>query len=290
MGSDAKPVFAGIEAGGTSFVVGAGTGPADLLTREIATTTPEETLGRTLEWLRSVAPREGFRAIGIASFGPVQLNPESPQWGFITNTPKTAWRDFAFAPVVQAALGIPVAFDTDVNAALAGEAKWGAARGIGNCLYLTVGTGIGGAALSAGVPLNGARHAEMGHIRVPRDRAGDPFPGVCPFHGDCLEGLASGPAIAERWRTPPENLDDNHPAWQLEAEYLAQAIAAYTCILSPSAVILGGGVMKRARLYGMIGTRLAELLAGYVPVPELLSAALGPSAGVLGAIAMAATL
>jgi fructokinase len=277
--------FGGIEAGGTSFVCATGTGPDDIETVEFPTTTPLETVGRAVAWLREHAPG-GLRAVGIASFGPVDLVPSSPQWGFITNTPKEHWRGYNFAGTVRDALAVPVAFDTDVNAALLGEQRWGAAAGKTACIYLTVGTGIGGAA--SALPLHGAAHPEMGHIRVPRS-LGDTFPGVCPFHGDCLEGLASGPAIAARWGDRPENLPADHPAWRLEAEYLAQAAANYTCVLAPARILLGGGVMRQEILFPLIRARLTELLAEYVAVPEILAPALGPRAGVLGALALAAS-
>lgn len=278
--------FGAIEAGGTSFVCGIGTGPGDLRTASIPTTSPEETIARVVGWFRREAP-SGVLSLGIASFGPVDLDRASPAWGHITTTPKPLWRNFDLAGALTRALGVPVAFDTDVNAALLGEILWGAARDTSSCVYLTVGTGIGGGAVAAGAQLAGLTHPEMGHIYVPRDTALDPFPGICPFHRDCLEGLASGPAIAARWGMPAEDLPPDHPAWPLEAAYLARAIANFTCVLAPSRVLLGGGVMRRTHLFPLIRTRLAELLAGYMPLPEVLAPELGAQAGVLGAIALA---
>jgi hypothetical protein len=188
-------MFGAIEAGGTKFVCGVGTSPDDIVTMQIPTTSPEETLARTIAWFREHSRGE-LRAVGIGSFGPVELNADSGSWGFITSTPKVAWRNFDLAGAVGRGLGVPVRFDTDVNVAVLGEARWGAARGVSNCLYLTVGTGIGGGAIVEGRVLHGLTHPEMGHVRVPHDWASDPFAGVCPYHGDCLEGLASGPAIA----------------------------------------------------------------------------------------------
>lgn len=274
----------GIEAGGTKFVCAVGTGPDDLETVRIPTGLPEETVARAADWFRSQGEIQG---VGIASFGPVDLNPESPTWGCITSTPKPGWRDFDFAGTVRRALGVPVAFDTDVNAALLAESRWGAGKDVSSCLYMTVGTGIGGGAMVQGRLLHGVTHPEMGHIRVPHDWGADPFKGYCAFHGDCLEGLASGPAIAARWGVRGEDLPAEHPAWVLEAEYLAQGLASLVCVVSPARVLLGGGVMQRAVLFPVIRERLANLLAGYVPVPEVWPPWLGANAGILGAVALA---
>jgi fructokinase len=192
-------------------------------------------------------------------------------------------------------LGAPVAFDTDVNAALWGEAVWGAAADVQNALYLTVGTGVGGGAMVERRLVHGLVHPEMGHIRLPHDFARDPFPGACPFHGNCLEGLASGPAMAQRWGLPAEHLPAGHPAWDLEAEYLALALHNFVCTLSPQRIILGGGVMDQPALLPLIRQRLGELLAGYVKSPEVLerldsyvvAPGLGNRAGLLGAVALA---
>ena len=271
-------VFGAIEAGGTKFICGAGTGPDDLQTIEIPTTTPEQTVTTAVAWLRGHAPC----AVGIGSFGPVDINPVSPTWGHITSTPKAGWQNFDFAGSVHRALDVPVFFNSDVNSAVLGEAAWGAAQGVSNCLYLTVGTGIGGGAILSGQLLHGASHPEMGHIRIPHDS----FPGICPFHGNCLEGLASGPAIEARWGKPAQELPPDHPAWQLEAQYLAAAIANFTCILSPELVLLGGGVMRQSTLFPLIRREVARLVAGYVAVPEIQPPALGQRAGVLGALAL----
>jgi fructokinase len=216
------------------------------------------------------------------------LNPDSPTWGYITSTPKAAWRNFDLAGAIREALGVPVPFDTDVNAAVLGEARWGAARGVANCLYLTVGTGIGGGAIVSGRLLHGLTHPEMGHVRIPHDLAEDPFAGACPYHGDCLEGLASGPAIEARWGVKPEELAPDHPAWALEAKYLAYGIANYVCTLSPERILLGGGVMRQTGLYPAITRELERVLAGYVSkIPLAIPPQLGGLAGVLGALALA---
>src|SRR5579862_7150476 len=236
------PRFGGIEAGGSKFVCAAGSGPEDAEFVEFPTTTPQETIGQVAHFFRSHNP---VAALGIASFGPVDLNSASPTFGYITSTPKLDWRNFDFAGSVRRALALPIAFDTDVNAAALAESRWGAARGLRSFLYVTIGTGLGGGAFIDGRLLHGRSHAEMGHIRVPHDVARDPFTGNCPFHGDCLEGLAAGPAIAARWGQPGHLLPDGHPAWDLEAEYLALGLVNWACTLSPETIVLGGGVMQR---------------------------------------------
>jgi len=278
------PRLGGIEAGGSKFKCAAGSGPGDAEIAEFPTTTPQETIGRVAEFFRT---REPVEAIGIASFGPIDPNPQSPTFGYITSTPKPGWRNFDFAGAVRDALGIPVAFDTDVNAAALSESRWGAARGLGSFLYVTVGTGIGGGALIDGRLLHGRLHPEMGHLLVPHDRVRDPFGGSCPYHGDCLEGLAAGPAIQARWGLAAHLLPDGHPAWDLEADYLALGILSWTCVLSPERIVLGGGVMQREELFPKIRLRVGELLNGYLESPEIVPPQLGTRAGVLGAIALA---
>jgi fructokinase len=275
------PQFGAIEAGGTKFICGVGTGPDDLRTIRIPTTQPGATVAQAIAWLREQGELE---AIGIGSFGPVELNRNSSAYGHITTTPKAGWRNYNLAGAISDALKIPTGFQTDVNAAILGEARWGAARGVANALYLTVGTGIGGGAIVSGRLLHWASHPEMGHIRIPHDLTLDPFPGICPFHGDCLEGLASGPAIHARWKTDPPA---DHPAWALEAKYLASGIAAFASILSPEVILLGGGVMQQLHLFEMIRAQVAKLLGGYIPAPEILPPHLGERAGILGALALA---
>ncbi len=274
----------GIEAGGTKFVCAVGSGPDDLDAVEIPTTAPGQTLARVIEFFKT---REPVERIGIGSFGPIDPLPQSATFGFITSTPKPAWRNFDLAGAVGNALPVKVAFDTDVNAAALGEYRWGAAQGLDTFLYLTVGTGVGGGGLVNGRLMHGLRHPEIGHMRVPHDQALDPFPGNCPFHGDCLEGLAAAPAIEHRWGQPAHALPANHPAWKLEAHYLALAIANLTFVVSPQRIVLGGGVMRRAELYPMIGDKVAEFLNGYAAAPGIVPPLLGGRAGVLGAIALA---
>lgn len=293
------PLFGGVEAGGTKFVCAIGTGPDDVRAEtRFPTTTPEETLGRALDFFRrngGACGPERLDAVGIGSFGPIDVDPGSASWGHITSTPKDGWADTEFAPLFERVLGVPVRFDTDVNAAALGEGTWGAARGLGTFVYVTVGTGIGGGGVVEGRLLHGLVHPEMGHMRIPHDREADPFPGLCPFHGDCLEGLATGPAIEERWGAPPDQLPPDHPAWPLEAEYLAHGLTNLALALSPERIVVGGGVMRREFLHGLVRARMEELLGGYVRAPEVrdgldryvVPPALGDRAGVLGAIALA---
>ena len=286
------PPFGAVEAGGTKFVCAAGRGPDDLhaVTR-FPTTTPEETLARTLAFFREL-PTPPV-AVGIGSFGPVDPNPYSPTYGHILRTPKHGWSHVNVAGALRDGLGVPVAFDTDVNAAGIGEHRWGAAQGLETFLYLTVGTGIGGGGLAGGRPMHGLLHPEMGHVFVPR-APDDAFAGICPFHGDCLEGMASGPALAARWGRPGSELPADHPAWTLEAHYLAYGIANFILTLSPQRVIVGGGVMHQTGLLPLVRKKVRAILNDYVKAPALddldtylVPPALGDRAGVLGALAMA---
>jgi fructokinase len=278
------PPFGAIEAGGTKFVCGVGSGPDDLEISEFSTTTPEATLGQVVRFFQA---RQPLAAIGIGSFGPIDPNPKSPTFGFITSTPKSGWRNVDLAGTVRRALGTPVAFDTDVNAAALAEFRWGAAQGLNSFLYITAGTGLGGGAMLNGQLLHGRQHPEMGHIRIPHDRERDPFAGNCPYHGDCMEGLAAGPAIEARWGAPGHRLPSGHPAWELEADYLALGIVNWACTLSPERIILGGGILRREELFPMVRKKVASLLNGYLDPPEIVPPGLGARAGVLGALALA---
>ena len=261
-------MFGAIEAGGTKFVCGIGTGPDDLKTIQFPTTSPQATLAIAIEFLRGQSRGE-LRAVGIGSFGPIDLHSTSLTFGYVTSTPKAGWQNYNLAGTVRDALAVPVGFDTDVDAAALGEARWGAAQDLSDSLYLTVGTGIGGGAIINGRVLHGLVHPEMGHIRVPHDLASDPYPGCCPFHGDCLEGLASGPAMQARWRIAAEDLPPDHRGWALEAHYLAHGLANWVLTLSPQRIVLGGGVLRQAQLFTRIRQELAKLLNGYVRAPEL---------------------
>lgn len=290
-----KRLLGGIEAGGTKFVCAVGRGPGELKAEaRFPTTTPSETIARAVEFLRQAAGDETLAAVGIGSFGPIDPDPRSATFGRITSTPKTGWADTDLAGSVARALGVPVGFDTDVNAAALGEHRWGAARGLDTFVYLTVGTGIGGGAMAGGRLLHGLLHPEMGHLLIAA-RDDDDFPGICPFHGACLEGLASGPALEKRYGQRAETLPDDHPAWELEAHYLALGLANIVCVLSPQQIVLGGGVMARERLFPAIREKLRALLNGYVEAPAItldndefiLPPGLGHRSGVLGAIALA---
>ena len=289
------PLWGAIEAGGTKFVCAVGTGPDDLWAEvRFPTTTPEETIGRAIQFFQQ-SQKEPLTAIGIASFGPVDLNPDSPTFGYITDTPKPGWASTDFAETIRRALGVPVGFDTDVNVAALGEYCWGAAQGLDTFVYLTIGTGIGQGGMVNGKLIHGLLHPEMGHIRIPHERDRDPYPGSCPFHGDCLEGLAAGPALEERWGQPGETLPADHPAWLLEADYLAFGLVNIIYILSPQRIILGGGVMQQHQLFPLVRRRVQALLNDYLPVPAILDQiedyivppGLGNRSGVLGAIALA---
>ncbi|MBV9416126.1 MAG: ROK family protein [Solirubrobacterales bacterium] len=286
-------LYGGVETGGTWCVCSLGTGPENIHDRcEFRTTDPEETLARIVAFFREQPATE---AIGIGSFGPVDLNPSSPTWGYVTTTPKEGWQHTPVATVVRDALGVPVAFDTDVGTAALAEYRWGAGRGQASICYLTVGTGIGAGLVVDGRPWHGLVHPEAGHIRIPHDETLDPFGGVCPAHGDCWEGLASGTAMAHRWKQPPRELPDDHPAWSLEAEYLAMGILSIVCVASPHRIVVGGGVMEHAGLLDAIRARLRALVGGYLETPALgeqidsylVPADLGDDAGVLGALALA---
>ncbi|MGL4789526.1 MAG: ROK family protein [Cetobacterium sp.] len=280
-----------IEAGGTKFVCGIATENGEILERvSFATETPEITLQKVYDFFKD----KGVEAIGVGSFGPIDPNPESETYGYITKTPKKYWSDFNLIGELQKNLNVPMAFDTDVNGAALGEATWGAAKGLKNCLYLTIGTGIGGGLLASGKLVHGMLHPEMGHIFV-RRHAEDAYAGKCPFHHDCLEGLAAGPAIEERWGVKAYELPVDHKAWEIEAYYIAQALVNYILIASPEKIILGGGVMKQMQLFPLIRKNVKELLNNYVQTKEILenidsyivSPGLGDNAGLLGSIALA---
>jgi predicted NBD/HSP70 family sugar kinase len=285
-------IYGGIEAGGTKWVCAVGAGPADVrATVTFPTRTPDETIARAVAFF---AEHDDIAALGAGCFGPLDLRPSSPTWGHITTTPKAGWSGTDVAGMLGAELGVPVALDTDVNAAALAEHRWGSAVGLDTFCYITVGTGIGGGAIAGGRLVHGLIHPELGHMRVPHDRVADPFAGACPYHGDCLEGLASGRAILARWGVRGEDAHDDR-VWQLEAEYLAHGIVNATCLLSPERVVLGGGVMRQASLLARVRARVHELLAGYFTAPELtgdlgayiVAPGLGDRAGVLGALELA---
>jgi len=290
-------LFGGVETGGTWCVCAIAGGPEEIVAEEqFPTTKPPQTLDRIVEFFQA-GPK--VEAIGIGSFGPVDLDPESATWGYVTTTPKPGWQWTSVAAVIRERLGVPVAFDNDVDAAALGEYRWGAGHGIGSLCYLTIGTGIGAGLLIDGQPWHGLVHPEVGHIRLSRehDRDSASFAGICPVHGDCWEGLASGPALEARWGMAPDQLPADHEAWAIEAEYIALGILSIVLVFSPERVIVGGGVMEHVGLLDAVRRRLRELMAGYLPTPllgeeiesYLLAPQLDDRAGVLGAIALAQT-
>ena len=285
-------VYGGIETGGSKWECAVGTGPDDLRVQEtLPTTTPEETIDRVVAFFEREGPVD---AIGIGSFGPLDGKVSSPTWGQITTTPKPGWAHTDVGQAIRRRLSVPVVFDTDVNAAACGEHVWGAAQGLDTFCYITVGTGIGGGGMARGKLLHGLVHPEFGHMRIPHDRKTDPFPGVCPYHGDCWEGLASGRAIEARWGRPADELAGDEAVWELEARYIALGLVCVICVLSPERIVLGGGVMSQPGLLPLIHREVSGLMNGYlddasvadgiadyVTLPQL-----GSLAGVLGAIAL----
>jgi fructokinase len=288
-------VYGGIETGGSKWECALGTGPQDLRAAEtVPTTTPAETIDRVVAFFEREGPVD---AIGIGSFGPLDGRVASPTWGHITTTPKPGWAHTDVGQEIRRRLSVPVVFDTDVNAAAMGEHVWGAAQGLDTFCYITVGTGIGGGGMAGGQLLHGLVHPEFGHMRIPHDREADPFPGVCPYHGDCWEGLASGRAIEARWGRPPSELAGDEAVWELEARYLALGLVCVICVLSPERIVLGGGVMREPRLLPLVHRKVSGLMNGYldsasvgdgiadyVTLPRL-----GSRSGVLGGIALART-
>ena len=222
-------LFGGIEGGGTKFICAVGTSPDDIRREErFPTTTPNETLDKAIRFFKQAEADFGrLSALGIACFGPLDPEPASPTFGFILPTTKPSWSNVNVVGAMKSAFEIPIAFDTDVNGAALGEWTWGAAQGLDTFIYLTIGTGVGGGGIVNGKLLHGLLHPEMGHILLPHDLQRDPFEGVCPFHKDCFEGLASGPAIEKRWGQKAETLPPEHPAWELEAHYIALALANF---------------------------------------------------------------
>jgi fructokinase len=289
-------LYGGIEAGGTKFICAVGTGAGDLKeTKRFPTTTPAETLNHAVEFFREYSDKQQLAAVGIASFGPIDLERSSLIFGYITSTPKPGWENTDISGTIRRALNVPIALDTDVNGAALGEYRFGGAKDIDTFIYLTIGTGIGGGGMINGKLIHGLLHPEMGHIRIPHDWEKDPFSGLCPYHHDCFEGLASGTAIHGRWGKPAEKLPDRHPAWDLEAHYIALALTSYICILSPRRIILGGGVMERSAMLPLIRDKVQKLLNNYIDKPEItknidhyiVKPQLGKCAGILGTIALA---
>lgn len=287
--------YALIEAGGTKFVIGVALSREEVLRVErIPTTTPEETLGRAIAFFEEAASEHvAFAAAGIGTFGPADVDPSSATWGRILSTPKPGWTGVDVADVIGRALNCPVGFDTDVNAAALAEARWGAAQGTTVSSYVTVGTGIGGGVVADGRPLHGARHPEMGHARPERHLRDRDFVGVCPFHGGCFEGLASGPAIKARWGVSLSELPQDHEAHAIVAWYLGQLVIMQQALLAPDRIVLGRGVMATDGLLARVRAAAADLAGGYFGVERrayddlVRSPGLGDRSGLLGALILA---
>ncbi len=286
-------MFGGVEGGGTKMVCVIGSGPGHVVDEiRFPTTTPAETLGRIIAFFQR--PRDGVRlaAVGVGSFGPIDLDPVSPTYGYVTTTPKPQWEGTDVVGPLRDALGIPIGWDTDVNGAALGERRWGAGQGIDPLVYLTVGTGIGGGALVHGRPLHGLLHPEMGHLLVPTFDD-DTFPGTCPFHGRCLEGVASGTALRARTGCPAQDLAPDDPVWDLEAQYLAFGLLCITEILSPRRIVVGGGVPSQPHLFEPMRRHLTRLNRGYIArlaadvSDYIVRPGLGNEAGVMGALELA---
>ena len=288
-----EKLYGGIEGGGTKFNCAIGSGPENIVAEaRFPTTTPAETIGRVCEFF---APHVNqLHGIGLGSFGPFDVDPASSTYGYITTTPKPHWGNTNILGILQENLKVPIRVDMDVVVAGLGEAKWGASKNDSHSLYLTIGTGIGGGYIVRGRPLHGLTSLEMGHIRIPHDWNLDPFPGACPYHGDCFEGLAAGPAVEARLGQRGETLPDDHAFWNVEAGYIASALVNYILSLAPQRMIIGGGVMQKAVMFPTVRKKVQELLNRYINHDILLNRideyivppALGGRSGMLGAIAL----
>ncbi len=288
--------YGGLEAGGTKFVCAVGSSPDDLSEEvRFSTTTPAETMAQAVAYFAEQHRRSPLDAIGVGSFGPVEPNPNAPDYGYITTTPKAHWHMTDVVGPLAQAIGVPVGFDSDVNGAALGEFRWGAAQGLDTFVYLTVGTGLGGGGMVGGKLIHGLMHPEMGHMPLRRDPEADPYPGFCVYHGDCFEGLVCGPAIEARWGKSARDLPVDHPAWALQAHYLALGLVNIILVLSPQRIILGGGVMDQHHLFPLVRAKVQTLLNGYIQKRQILDEidayivppGLGNRAGVMGAIALA---
>lgn len=290
-------LFGGIEGGGTKYICAIAEGKEHILDEvRLPTTSPEETLREVINFFQNhINQGRSIQRIGLANFGPIDPVLDSSTYGTVLPTPKSDWSNFNLVKKLSTALNIPIIFDTDVNAAALAEAIWGAGKELDGVLYITLGTGIGGGYYINGSVIHGLLHPEMGHILIPHDFDRDPFPGICPFHGDCFEGLASGLALEKRWGKKAELLPEDHPAWALEAEYIALALFNYILILSPRKIILGGGISKQKQMLPMIHSKVKHSLSEYVHsslinerIEEYITLpGLGERSGIMGALAMA---
>ncbi len=279
-----------LEAGGTKMVCAIGDENGRIFERvTIPTQTPEVTMYEMIAYFKE----KEIDALGIGCFGPIDPDKSSETYGYITSTPKQAWKNYNIVGAFEKALGCPVGFDTDVNSSVLGEITFGQARNKKNVLYLTVGTGIGAGIYVEGNLVHGMLHPEAGHIIMAR-RADDEYKGKCPYHGDCFEGLAAGPAIEERWGQPAVLLKDRMEVWDLEAYYIAQALVNYIMILAPEMIILGGGVMHQEQLFPMIHKYVLEMINGYMQTKNLnnieqyiVPASLQDNQGIMGCLELA---
>ncbi|MBS4535639.1 ROK family protein [Clostridium sp. D2Q-14] len=277
-----------IEAGGTKFVCAVSDDDLNIIEKvSFSTTDPEDTLQRIFDFFDGY---EDLKSIGIGSFGPIDVNKNSIKYGYITSTPKQKWIDFDFLGMMKKHYNIPIGWTTDVNAACLGEYELGSAKENNSCIYLTIGTGIGGGAIVNGKFIEGFGHPEMGHILIKPDPK-DNFEGVCPYHGNCLEGLAAGPSIEKRYGTKAQNLSSDHKIWGIVAYYLAQALVNYTLVLRPEKIILGGGVMNQPHMLDLVKEEFERLLSNYVEIPNIGAYIVTPSlendAGVTGGLILA---
>ncbi len=284
-------LYGALEAGGTKMVCAVGTADGKILERiSIPTRTPEETLPEMIAFFKQF----DLSAIGIGCFGPIDLDQNSPTYGYITSTPKLAWQNFPIVDTFRQALQIPVGFDTDVNGSALGERHFGCCQDVDNSIYITIGTGIGVGVIIDGKPLHGMLHPEGGHIFL-APHPDDPMKvGVCPFHSNCLEGYASGPSVEKRWGKKGVELANDPKVWELEAYYIAQALCSYIMILSPQRIVLGGGIMHQEQLFPLVRQEVIRQIAGYIRSPQMedlehyiVPASLGDNQGILGCICLA---
>jgi len=293
--STGETLYGGIEAGGTKFVCAVGNARGDILNEtRIDTRDPETTLAQVFHFFSVFEAQRGpVKTFGVGTFGPLELRHDSPNYGFITNTPKPGWANTDLLGMLQREFGRPVGFDTDVNAAALAEWRWGAGQHLDSLVYVTVGTGIGAGVIHHGRPVHGLMHPEIGHVRVHRYPSDTDFAGICPFHGDCLEGLACGPAILARTGRSLSQAGSNDAIWDIEADYLGQLSAQLVLMHSPQRIFFGGGVMHQERLFTSIRARMQYWLHDYLPHSELQAAdyitppGLGGAAGIKGALALA---
>lgn len=283
-------LFGALEAGGTKMVLAIGNENGEILEQKsIPTETPDSTIPKIINYFKE----KDIKALGIGSFGPIDLDRNSKTYGYITSTPKLSWANFDLLGTIKRALDIPVGFDTDVNGSALGEATWGSTKGLESSIYITIGTGIGVGIYQNGGLLHGMLHPEAGHILLSKHPEDD-FNGVCPYHSNCFESLASGPSIEKRWGKKANLLTENKTVWEIEAYYIAQAVVAYILTISPHRIVLGGGVMHQEQLFPIIRKKVTELLNGYVNTEQLenmdnyiVPAALQDNQGIMGCIQLA---